>query len=119
MSTITMTRSQYEAIMSVALRHEYESIIHIRREVDAANDVARYVLSIRWKNTGGTKPPRIELGLGWPTDQSFLLELDRPIERNDVDQVLETQASSPLDVMVTPDPFSTVGWTLVDDYTFR
>lgn len=116
--TITMTRAQYDALVAAGLNDETVEILRLREEIDAANGVTRYVLNIRWQDVGGSPPPRIELGRGWPPDQTFMLELERPISRADVDEVLRTQAVNPASVMVTPDTAGVVGWTLLEDYSW-
>lgn len=115
---ITMTRGQYDALIAAGLQGDQEATEDLRDAIDSANNITRYRLSIRWQDIGGDRPSVIELGKGWPPETSFLLELERPIERADVDDVLTTQASNPVDPMVTPDPNGQVGWTLLDDYDF-
>lgn len=116
--TVSITRPQYDALMTAALAGNTTEVSRLRDIIDKANSIKRYYLSIRWQDVGGRPPPRIELGRGWPSDQTFLLELDRPIARSDVDAVLTQQATNPTSVMVTPDRAGNVGWTLIDDYTF-
>lgn len=118
MANLTITRLQLDALIAAGLSGDTAEIERIRDLVYAANNVTIYRLSIRWQDAGGQPPPRIELGAGWPQDQTTLLELERPIAREDVDTVLANQAANPVTVMVTPDPDGNVGWTLLEDYNF-
>lgn len=115
---ITMSRAEYDALIAAGLAADTTEIERLQAIIDETNSITRYRLQIRWQDIGGTRPTHIELGLGWPTDQSFLLELERPIERADVDTVTSTQAQNPVSIMVTRDPAGVVGWTLVGDYLF-
>jgi hypothetical protein len=119
MTTITMTRPQYDALLAAAKVGDPVAAAQLQKLIDAGNGIIRYLLQIRWQDVGGKPPPRIELGKGWPPDQTFLLQLERRISRADVDDVLRTNASNPVSVMVTPDPLGVVGWTLIDDYDFQ
>lgn len=116
---VTLTRSQYEALLSTARLASPQIADQLRREIDAANGITRYFLYIRWQDVGGKAPPRIELGKGWPPTQTYQLELERRIARADVDEVLRTNAVNPVSIMVTPDRLGVVGWTLIDDYDFQ
>jgi hypothetical protein len=117
---VTLTRAQYESLVLAAEGDTTIDVALLKKTVDRANSITRYVLNIRWQDVGGTPPTRIEIanGTGWPAEQTFKLVLDRAISREDVDDVLETQATSPVDPAVTRDPDGIVGWTLLDDYDF-
>lgn len=116
--SISMSRAQYESLTALAITADPTSGRTLRSEIDVANGVKRYSLNLRWKDVGGKPPPRIELGKGWPEEMTRLLELDRPITRRDVDDVLREVATNPAATMVTPDPLGIVGWTYIDDYDF-
>lgn len=115
---ITMSRAEYDALIAAGLADDTTEIKRLQTIIDGANSIIRYRLQIRWQDIGGSRPTHIQLGLGWPTDQSFLLELERPIARADVDIVTSTQAQNPVSIMVTRDPEGIVAWTLVDSYLF-
>lgn len=115
---ISMTRAQYEALVAAATKGDSETAEPLAAQIDAANGIRRYILWIRWQNVGGVVPTLIELGRGWPQDQSYKLVLERAIERLDVDEVLRNSATNPVSVMVTPDPDGEVGWTFLGDYEF-
>lgn len=119
MANVTLTRAQYDALLALASTTSASEARTLRRTIDQANGITRYFLYIRWQDVGGKPPARVELGKGWPANQTYQLELERPISRADVDDVLRNNASNPVSVMVTPDPAGVVGWTLVDDYDFQ
>lgn len=118
MANITMTRAQYDALIAAAHTGQTVEVDRLRDLIDEANGITRYQLWIRWQDVGGRPPPRIELGKGWPENQTYFLELERKITRLDIDDVLRNNAKNPVSVMVTPDVNATVGWTLIDDYDF-
>jgi hypothetical protein len=118
MANVTLTRPQYDALRTAALAGDTAEVSRILDIVDKANSIKRYFLYIRWQDVGGTPPPRIELGKGWPQNRTYKLEMDRPIAREDVNSVLSQKAQNPTAVMVTPDRAGNVGWTLINDYNF-
>jgi hypothetical protein len=115
---ITMSRSEYDALIEAGITTDNEEIYRLRNSIDAANGITRYVINMRWQELGGTAPARINLAQGWPPQQVYRLELERRIERADVDTVLTQVATNPVDVQVTSDPRASVGWYNLDDYDF-
>lgn len=118
MANVTLTRSQYDALLNAAHTGQTQEVDRLRDIIDAANGITRYQLWIRWQDVGGQPPPTIELGKGWPPGMTYFLELERKIARADVDDVLRNNAKNPASVMVTPDVDGVVGWTLLPDYDF-
>lgn len=120
-TNVTLSRNQYESLLAAANGDTTVDVSSLQKTVDAVNGIRRYFLYIRWQDLGGEKPTRIEIanGTGWPPEMTFQLTLDRPISREDVDQVLATQATNPVDPTVTSDPQGIVGWTLLDDWDFN
>ena len=116
--TVTMTRAQYDALINAGLEGNTSAIESLRSTIDGANSITRYRLNIRWQDVGGSPPPTIELGKGWPPELTFLLELERPIAKEDVLVTVSAQANNPVDIHVTPDVTGAVGWTLIDDFDF-
>ncbi len=118
---ITMARDQYDLLLEYANGKAADSVLaDLQRKLDAANGVKRYLLNIRWMESGGAPPTRIEIknGEGWPPTQTFLLKMDRAISRADVDDVLRTQAVRPAYVTVTNDEAGLVGWYELDQWDF-
>lgn len=117
--TVSMSRTKYEDLVALALLADPSSGRSLRAAIDTENGIRRYALQLRWKDIGGKPPRNVELGKGWPQEMTRLLELDRPITRRDVDDVLRQVAVNPAATMVTPDPLGIVGWTYIDDYNFE
>lgn len=118
MADVTLSRQQYEAMLSAARDNNQDLVDELQVAIDKNNEITRYVLNVRWQDVDGRVPTPVEIGKGWPAEQSYTIELERPIAREDVDTVLTTQATNPVNVQVTRDPQSSVGWTLIDDYDF-
>lgn len=120
MADVTMTRAQYESLLAAAGGDTQVNVASLQAQIDTDNNIKRYLLNIRWQDVGGQPPTRIEIadGTGWPPEMTYKLIQDRPISREDVDTVLATRATSPVDPAVTRDPRGIVGWTLLDDYDF-
>ena len=117
--SISMSRTKYDDLVALAILADPSSGRTLRAEIDAENGIHRYALQLRWKDVGGRPPANVELGKGWPPALTRLLELDRPITRRDVDDVLRQVAVNPAATMVTPDPLGIVGGTYIDDYNFE
>lgn len=115
--TVSVSDPLYSALRTAVLAGDTAEATRLLGLIDQANGIRRYYLSIRWQDVGG-RPPAVAEIMNWPQNQTYLLELDRPIARYDVDQVLAQQARNPVSVMVTPDPAGRVGWTLIGDYSF-
>lgn len=120
--TISMSRDQYDLLLQYAFAVlEPDAVLaDLQRKLDQANGVKRYALLIRWMESGGQPPTRIEIqnGTNWPPTQQFTLKMDRAISRADVDDVLRTQATRPSYVTVTSDPAGVVGWTELEEWDF-
>jgi hypothetical protein len=116
-----MSLDQYNALLDFAYGRRTSSAERreLQRVIDAANGVKRYFLYIRWMERGGSPPSRIEIGAGWPPTQSFKLRMDRPITRQDVDDVLSKQARNSVYPTVTNDELGNVGWTELDVWDFN
>ena len=115
---ISMSRAEYDALVDAGLTANTAEIERLRDLIDVANGITRYRLFIRWQDVGGDPPTRIELGQGWPALETFLLEQELPIAREDVNKVTETQASNPVSIQVTLDRNGVVGWTEIDLFDF-
>jgi hypothetical protein len=118
---ISISRDKYEALLDFAFdrRTDRDELVALQKSIDTANGVRRFLLVIRWMERGGKTPSRIEIGKGWPPTQTFTLQLDRPISRTDVDNVLSTQAKNAVYPTVTNDELGEVGWTELDLWSFE
>jgi hypothetical protein len=119
MPSITLTPPEYDALLALAFRADPREGHALRARIDKANGVRRYTLFVRWQDLGVQPPRTIELGKGWPPEQSFLIELTRPITPEDVEGVLTAQAVDPVGVQVTPDRHGVVGWTQLEAYDWN
>lgn len=113
---MNITRAQYDALIEAALAGDLEEVRRIQEIVDRDNEIQRYVLYIRWQDIGGTPPRNIELGRPWPPELTTQIELDRPISKEDVLDLVRSRATNPASIMVTPDRAGIVGWSQVDVY---
>lgn len=121
---ISMNNDQYEALLDFAYGRrsatdEAEALRDLQRRIDTTNSVRRYFLYIRWMETGGSPPSRIEIGRGWPPSQQYKLFMDRPITPEDVTAALNKQAKTPVYVTVTDDEDGNVGWTEIEQWDFN
>jgi hypothetical protein len=115
---ISMSRANYETLLTAALAGNAAAANEVSTVVDRENSIRRYVLHVRWINVGGQGPSRVELGRGWPPESTYVIRAESPISRLQVDEVLAQNATNPISVMVTRDPNGVVGWTEVDVYVF-
>lgn len=125
-STLTLTIEQYEALIALARRGRHHGGADLARvsELDAflrtiekANNITRYSLWVRWQDPVAPLPPGTDFPKTWPPQLSYFLELlTRPICKQDVLDVVSQRTPKAVNIMVTPDPAATLGWTLIDDY---
>lgn len=115
---ITMTRYQYEALLALAVQTSRSETVQLRAAIDAANEIGRFTLWVRWQDVTGAVPNTTNQFTNWPPEQQALLEMDRPIARHDVEDVLRDRAVNPTTVLVTVDPEGIVGWTQIDAHNF-
>lgn len=118
MADVTLSRTQYDALLAAANGDAAVDVDSLQASIDAANGITRYRLLIRWYEIGGQPAPRHSLS-SWPPEQEFLLEMERPITRTDVDEVLDNNATNPADPMVTTDLGGEIGLTKLDDWDFQ
>lgn len=118
---IEMTAAQYEnllryAAVGAAAQLETANLLTLRAAVDDLNGVTRRSLAIRYQAVPAAPQPNPPVP--YPPSVTFVLELLRPITRQDVDEALRGVETIPALVTVTPDPQQIVGWTLLEDYEF-
>jgi hypothetical protein len=129
--TFTLTQQQYEALIEFARRgtrdddgvvdlEESRKLDEFLKFIEAANDITRDGVWIRWQELNQPLPPGTNFPNEWPPTQQYWLEfIGRRVSRADVDAAVENQATTPYNVMVTKDPGARVGWTPVDDFFVR
>jgi len=122
MANFTLTQEQYQALASLA-RAGADSIEKLRtiesflKAIEVANGITRYSLWVQWQEMDQPLPPSANFPAVWPPSQRFYVEnLTRPIAKADVQRVLDSTASKPTNVVVTPDPGGLVGWTPIDSF---
>jgi hypothetical protein len=82
------------------------------RMIEGKNDVHRYYLWVQWQEQGAALPPGVSFPERWPPSlRSFIALTTRAICKQDVLDVLSSQARQPTSVLVTTDPAAIVGWT--------
>lgn len=114
----TLTETQYESLRSLARLYSERQTDLLCAQIDAANDIQRFSLTVLWQDLGGKQPTAIEFGKPWPAQTMRRIELTRAVSRNDVDEMLRSVAANPAVVFVTPDPEGRLGLTRLEDYVF-
>jgi hypothetical protein len=121
--TLTLDQQQYEALISLARAgttgdaDKARQLEEFLKSIEAANNVTRSILWVRWQEMDQPLPPATRFPDSWPPEQEYFIELiSRRVARADVDAVIAARARKPNNIMVTPDPGARVGWTPVDDY---
>jgi hypothetical protein len=125
---ITLTESQYEALVALAREgtrgasggldsERARRLDAFVRQIERENGIERHALWIQWQEAGESLPRGAVFPRKWPPDRRFYLELvSRPIAKADVLGVLSSKARRPMNVLVTRDPGAEVGWTELDDF---
>lgn len=78
----------------------------------------RWVLSVRFKAVRGKPAMYTSQIRDYPPFTTFVLKSERAITKEDVLAAIRTREPSAVDIHVTPDPRSLVGWTEIDVYAF-
>jgi len=121
-TTFTLSQEQYEALVAYAQRgasspSDAVALDAFLQDIEASNGITRHTLWIQWQEQDQPLPPSASFPSSWPPSLRYRLELlTRPIARADVLQVLATRARKPVNVLVTPDPGATLGWTRLEDF---
>lgn len=119
---ISLTQEQYEALSSLALAgadtaEKRFQIDKFLRSIEAANNIHKYFLNIRWQDARPAQVPVGEFPRSWPPELSgSLTRYDRPIAKTDVLSYVESRSTSAVNILVTPDPMGIYGWAKIDDY---
>lgn len=124
----TLSTEQYEALISLAQRstvnpdgsvNQQQAVVlqNFLNSIEAANNITRSSLWIRWQDPTAPLPPGVNFPVSWPpTLQFFLQFISRPIARADVQAVVNQRTVNAMNIMVTPDPAALVGWSTLDGY---
>jgi hypothetical protein len=125
---ISLSQQEYEALISLArdgTRNDDGSVDQTKalqldawlRQLEENSGITRDAVWVQWQESDQPLPPTTNFPDTWPPELRHYIELvTRPIARADVDAVIETQASMPVNILVTRDPAARTGWTALDDF---
>lgn len=127
---ISLSRQEYEALIALARestlnddgsvdQNKAVQLDRFLQEIETNNGIERDRVWIQWQEMDQPLPPSTDFPDVWPPEMRYFIELvTRKICRADVDAVIETQATNPVNILVTRDPAARVGWTELDDFNF-
>lgn len=119
---ITMTREQYDALAALARKgattedttRQLEAYL---KTIELANGIQRNTLLVQWQEAKTPLTPTTNFPYTWPPELRATVTVEgRAVAKVDVESVLTSRASQPINVLVTPDPSGVVGWTKFEDY---
>ena len=125
---ISLSQQEYESLIALARagavdtdgNPDQNKLLQIDawlKLIEENNDITRDAVWIQWQESDSPLPPTTNFPDTWPPELRRNIELTtRLVARADVDAVLETQANSPVNVLVTRDPAARTGWTPLDDF---
>lgn len=120
MPMLEIERATLDALVAAAREQRTDDVNLIYESVLLENGVQIYKLYVRYVEMQDQPqyvgPLRGEMT--WPNFQKYIIQLERPICRDDVDTVLREVAGNPHDVHVTTDPLGNVGWTQLEEFQF-
>lgn len=120
--TITLKDSQYATLMlyaevGAAGRAKLTEFEELRRSIEADNGVQTYVLVISYQEVP-VAPAPVNYSGEYPPGVRKTLRLNRPITRQDVDDLLRDVPTTEELTLVTPDPLGVAGWSQLSAYNF-
>lgn len=121
-SDVLLTQDQFTTLVSLARRNiaSSDDLRKLNVFIDSIlkkNNIKHFLLWVRWKNAGELLPVTLNFPKVYPPTLEFCLEsFERPISRSDVQEMLDKQGKTTIEVIVTTDPAKLVGWTRIDDY---
>jgi|HigsolmetaAR201D_1030396.scaffolds.fasta_scaffold19712_2 hypothetical protein len=122
MSEVKMSSEQYMALIAlarvgVANAEQARTLEAFLADIDANNNVTRYVLLVQWQELDSPIPPGMKFPEKWPPELRLFIErTDRPVAKADVLKALSKKAKNPHQILVTRDPAGIVGWTQIDKF---
>lgn len=120
--------------MDIVLKQdEYASLVALARQgmgedtqpldklllepIEQRNGIKRYLLVVQWQDAAGVVPIGAEFPRKWPVELRTTIEqLDVPISRLQVEELVALRANKPVSILVTPDPNGLVGWSTLDQW---
>lgn len=116
--TVTMSRSQYEALRTATLENDQASAANLLKKIDKANGLMRYTYVIRWLEASAGVPRKVDIWKGWPPEQQISVTVDQPLSKVDVENMVRNKGVNPVGIQVTADPEGVVGWYELDAFPF-
>ena len=119
---ITLTNDQYEQLVGLARQGIGTSagqndLNQFLATIEAANNITRYFLWVRWQEIGRIHPVNQPFPENWPPTQEIKIErLTNPITREVVEAAVADRGNNPFNILVTPDPGGVAGWSTIDQY---
>jgi hypothetical protein len=128
---ISLDQDEYEALVSLARQGTLDDEGQSRQDearaldqwlqlIEQRNGIVRDKLWIQWQEAGEPTPVGTMFPQKWPPERREYIEMtSRRINRADVDAVLAQKATTPVNVLVTPDPGAELGWSTPENYFTR
>lgn len=122
MSEVKMSSEQYMALIAlarvgVANAEQARTLEAFLEDIDANNNVTRYVLLVQWQELDSPIPPGTKFPEKWPPELRLFIErTDRPVAKSDVLTAVSKRAKNPHNLLVTRDSAGIVGWTQLDKF---
>jgi hypothetical protein len=118
-----LDQEQYEALIGLAREgtkndagtvdpDKARSLDAFLKSIESSNGITRDAVWVQWQELDQPLPAGTLFPSVWPPELRVYIEyVTRKVTRADVDNVIATQATNPLSVLVTKDPGATLGWT--------
>ena len=117
---MTLTQDEYTALVTLARRGADDPVIleqALLRPIERRNGIIRYYLMVQWQDAAGVVPIGTEFPGNWPANLRAAIEqVDTPINRQQVEQMVALRANKPVSILVTSDPNGQVGWSELDQW---
>lgn len=120
MSNVSLTTDEYAALVSLARQgastpDAQRAISLFLKPVEERNGIVRSGVWVQWQEARKRLAADHAFPGTWPpTLRKYIEVLGRPVNRLDVQAVLDQEATQPVTVLVTKDPGATLGWTEID-----
>jgi hypothetical protein len=118
---ITLTQEEYETLVTLARLGIGEDKLPLEKllleSIETRNGVKRYLLVVQWQEADGVIPIGAEFPKKWPAEMRMTIEqLNVPISRKQVEDLVGVRARKPVSILVTSDPNGLVGWSTLDQW---
>jgi hypothetical protein len=117
-SSITLTLDQYTSLIGLARKgagQQQFDLEELLKGIETANSIRRYLLWVQWQNPTAPLPPGVRFPETWPPELRHRFEsVNKPILKDDVLNYVTQKCPNAVNILVTPDPSATLGWTQID-----